>query len=144
MLCLASAGLVFIMGWLYMKYSEWYHLIFIVGATCWLAGNVLILTGDYYFFSAPWWMLFFLFTITAERMELARFVLLQKSRINLLTSFLGLSFISLLVPFHAGGKLLLGLSFALVCSDSIYPNVMTGQERFHWLNFIQIATMVRV
>ncbi|MEZ4722354.1 MAG: hypothetical protein R2813_10825 [Flavobacteriales bacterium] len=114
MLCFASAGLVFIMGWLYMKYSEWYHLIFIVGAACWLAGNVLILTGDYYFFSAPWWMLFFLFTITAERMELARFVLLQKSRIILLTSFLGLSFISLLVPFHAGGKLLLGLSFALV------------------------------
>lgn len=114
MLCLASLGLIGIMTWLYSKYNEWYHLIFIAGASCWLIGNVVILMGDHYFFAAPWWMLFFLLTITAERMELARFVLLQRSRIKLLVLFLSLAFVSLLIPFHNWGKELLGLSFALV------------------------------
>lgn len=114
MLCVASLGLIGIMTWIYSKYNEWHQLIFIVGASCWLIGNVVILTGDHYFFAAPWWMLFFLLTITAERMELARFVLLQKSRIILLVVFLSLAFTSLLLPFHGWGKELLGLAFILV------------------------------
>ncbi|MEX2597644.1 MAG: hypothetical protein WEC59_12015 [Salibacteraceae bacterium] len=111
LLVASSAGLVAIMIWLYYKYNEWHQIIFIVGAACWLIGNFSILVGDFYFFAAPWWMLFFLFVITAERIELAKFILIKLKSIALITAFLTTAFASMLLPFHSGGKEILGLGF---------------------------------
>lgn len=110
----ASLGFVVIMSFLYLRYKEWHHLIMIAGAGCWAVGNVLVFLRGNYFIAVPWWMLFFLFTITAERMELARFLLLKTSRVRWIVFFLALAFAGVLVPFHEWGQEIFGAGLAFV------------------------------
>lgn len=141
-LVMASVGLLVIMIVLYHRHAEWYQLIFIAGSAFWIIGNLSILVGDYYFFAAPWWMLFFLFVITAERLELARFILVKPMVIISCVVFLGLGFCAMLIPFHSSGKILLGLTFGalailLLVNDLAFKNLKkSGVHRFSGMALI--------
>ena len=43
------------------------------GAACWLAGNLVLLSGQPIASAVPWWIAFFVLTIGGERLELSRY-----------------------------------------------------------------------
>jgi hypothetical protein len=76
----ASAGLsiVFFIYW-FRERSLIYAIMF-AGACCWLTGNALLLKTNFYPTAIPWWMAFILLIITAERLELMKFLPVTKNQ----------------------------------------------------------------
>lgn len=67
-----AAGLVIIFIDIYRLQPIAPHAVMGAGALCWLAGNVLWLTGRPIHQATPWWMAFLVLTIAGERLELSR------------------------------------------------------------------------
>ncbi|MEQ1585628.1 MAG: hypothetical protein ABL895_07110 [Cyclobacteriaceae bacterium] len=79
-------------------------LLMLVGAGCLMVGNAMLIKTQFYPASFPWWMGFLLFTITAERIELSKFLPVSSNAKYLLLSFLTVFLLGLLIPFHGAGK----------------------------------------
>ncbi len=110
---LGSFGFMVMCGWFIYKYKEPYYYVFFVGAFCLLTGNSLLLKSNFYPASVVFWMLFLLFTIVAERLELTRFLPVSKKAHISLYAILTLMIIAAFLPFHSYGSSLLALSFLL-------------------------------
>ncbi len=111
-LLLGSAGLTAIYYFIYVKHKGMYLLIMMAGALCYFIGNAILLRSSFFPASVMWWIAFLLFTITGERLELSRFILLKNaSRKQLvLVFFLILFTLGIVVPFHSAGGYLIGIS----------------------------------
>ncbi|MEX0770472.1 MAG: hypothetical protein WD035_07060 [Balneolaceae bacterium] len=72
LLLFGSAGLTFVMSYLYYLQPRIYHLIMACGAASLLVGNVLYLTGYPVSSLVVWWAAFPILTIFGERLELNR------------------------------------------------------------------------
>jgi len=109
-LVISSAALTLVFLHYVFKHHTLIYLLMLVGAICWLIGNILLLTRSFYPFAFPWWMAFALFIIAAERLELMRFLpvsnLNKKIFVVLLMGFIG----GVLFSFHGTGKLICGLA----------------------------------
>jgi len=58
----------------YRRQPAFHTLVLILGATSWVAGNLLWSGGAALLIAVPWWMAFLVLTIAGERLELSRFL----------------------------------------------------------------------
>jgi hypothetical protein len=100
----ASLGLVFIYIFLAKKTEENNTLLMLIGAMCWLAGNVLLFQTHFYPTVFPWWIAFILFTIVGERLELSGFLPVPKWNKYLLIILLLVTLIGFMLPYHGMGR----------------------------------------
>jgi hypothetical protein len=78
------------------------------GAGCLLIGDVLLLNRQFYPMAFPWWMAFLLLTITAERLELSKFLPVTNLHKAILVALLSLFVLGLVFSFHGAGNILSG------------------------------------
>jgi hypothetical protein len=106
------AGLVFIaVYWTYLSGQfNVYLLPAMAGASCWVIGNIFLLSDGLYPKAFPWWMGFLLFTIVSERLELTRFLPVSPKAKTILYGALGLFLVGAILPYHDTGKIVLGFS----------------------------------
>ena len=110
LLILASLGLVVVfVHYLRLDRSLIYALM-LGGALHWLIGNIMLLTKNFYPLAFPWWVGFVLFIITAERLELTKFLPVSKFQKKLFTGLLMLFFTGVLFAFHGIGNILCGIA----------------------------------
>ncbi|RYZ24549.1 MAG: hypothetical protein EOO16_00145 [Chitinophagaceae bacterium] len=74
LLLAGSLGFSLLCAWLHWKHRELHYLVFVVGAACLAAGNLLLWKTGSYATAAGWWIAFLLLTIVAERLELSKFL----------------------------------------------------------------------
>lgn len=100
-----SAGLTIIYYLLYVKHKGMHLLIMLAGAMCYFIGNAILLNSSFYPSSVMWWIAFLFFTITGERLELSRFILLKNVfKKQAVFVILLLVFIAgIILPFHTFG-----------------------------------------
>ena len=79
-----SAVFVVVMATLARRQVGPVMLIMGVGAACWVAGNLLWLSGWPVYRVVLWWAVFPVLTISAERLELSRFVNIPRSAFSVL------------------------------------------------------------
>lgn len=136
LLAAGSAGFVLMCGFFVYRYSELYYYVFLAGALCLLAGNIILLKTHYYPGAVNWWIGFLLFTIVAERLELSRFLSLTNFKRNFLLVSLAATLLALLWPFRSNGNLALAVPIAmtgfwLLKYDMAKHSVkMKGQHRY--------------
>lgn len=99
-LIVAGAGLASMFIYFYQKSKELYHLVMLLGAVCWLTGNVLLLVKNMYPEPTAWWIGFLFLTIAGERLELTKFLPMTRVKRLALFSALVIFFAGLIAPFH--------------------------------------------
>lgn len=106
----SSAGLsiVFLLYWVRER-SLIYALMF-AGASCWFTGNVLLLMSNFYPPAIPWWMAFVLLIITAERLELMKFLPVTNAQKGLFISLLAAFLVACVLSFHGAGSYIAALA----------------------------------
>lgn len=103
-LILASAALSMVFFiYLTRDVSLVYAMMF-AGAVCWLVGNVLLRTQKFYPVALPWWMAFSLLIITAERIELMKFLPVSKLQKVMFILIQMIFLIGCLISFHGMGS----------------------------------------
>ncbi|WP_293692640.1 MULTISPECIES: hypothetical protein [unclassified Spirosoma] len=126
---------VIIYSFLHRFQEPFYYLLF-GGSLCLLIGHVFLLRTHFYPTAVPWWMAFLLLTITAERLELSRFVPLKPYQRLLLWLALGVFLVGVAQPFHGFGQSLTGVGMVLVGAWLLRFDMArrlllrTGQQRY--------------
>lgn len=106
----ASAGLVCVFLFYLIVHRDLIYTLMLVGGLCWFTGNLLLFTKHFYPLAFPWWIGFTLFIITAERIEITRFLPVTFKQKRYLIGFLSLFIMSVLFSFHGIGNLVSGLA----------------------------------
>lgn len=115
--------------------KPFYYLLF-GGSVCLLIGHIVLLRTHFYPTAVPWWMAFLLLTITAERLELSRFVPLKQYQRGLLWVALGIFLLGVAQPFHGIGQVVTGVGMVVVAAWLIRFDMArrlafrTGQHRY--------------
>jgi hypothetical protein len=113
-LLIGSLGLAVVFYIIIIKHADLPHRLMLVGAIAWLIGNLFLLLQSGYQSAILWWMAFLLITIVGERLELIRFLPISKAKRYVLIGFLLFFLIGCWLPFHLGGKNLMGIMMLLV------------------------------
>ncbi len=79
LLAAGSLGLVAIFAAINRRQLNWPHAVMGLGALAWLIGNGLWALGHPVFDVVGWWVAFLVLTISGERLELARVLLLKRA-----------------------------------------------------------------
>ncbi len=74
----ASLGLVISYFWWIRQTREPFYRIMMMGALGWVVATAGLIGGRSIILMVPWWMMFILFTIIGERIELSRFLPTKK------------------------------------------------------------------
>lgn len=90
------------------------YLLMLIGAVCWLTGNVLLFSKQFYPLAFPWWAAFALFVIVAERMELMQFLPVSRIKKQVLVAVLMLFLSGVVFSFHGIGNLLSGIALIVI------------------------------
>lgn len=112
-LILGGAGLTAIYYMLYVKHKGIHILIMMAGALCYFMGSVVLYNTSFYPSVVMWWIAFLFLTITGERLELSRFILLKNTvkKQGALIILIILFIVSIFLPFHSTiGSLLSAVS----------------------------------
>lgn len=131
-----SLGFVGMCSYFIYKYRELYYTVFLAGAVCLFAGTVILYLTNSYPHVVPWWIAFLLFTIVAERLELSRFLVLNRWKRNGLLAALAFTLVSLLLPATAQGSYWFAASLVAVAAwllkyDMAWRSVkVPGQHRY--------------
>lgn len=91
-----------------LKTKDMIYSVMLCGSLCWLAGNFMLASKAFYPAAFPWWMGYILFIITAERLELTKFLPVKPQQKNILIVFLLTYIVGALWSFHAGGNWISG------------------------------------
>lgn len=139
-----SAGLFLIqVSYLYLHPRDLSMILMAVGAGCLIVGNSMLMYKQFYPAAFPWWMGFLLFTITAERLELSKFLPVTKNAKHLLLFFLGLFLTGLLVPFHGMGKYFSALAMTSVAIWMLQHDVIRiGLKKEGLTRFSSVALLI--
>lgn len=135
-LLLSGIGLGYIYFKLYLQFNEIYLLIMLCGALCWSIGNGILIKTSFYPQAVTWWIAFLFFTITAERIELSRYLQLSVTRKVILLILLAVFIIGIFVPFHDIGGYIIAFSFIgtsvwLLVNDMASRSIIKeGQHRY--------------
>lgn len=135
-LLLSGIGLCYIYFKLYLQFNEVYLLIMLCGALCWSIGNVILIKTSFYPQAVTWWIAFLFFTVSAERIELSRYLQLSNTRKVILLILLAVFIIGIFVPFHEAGGFIIAFSFIgtsiwLLVNDMASRSIMKeGQHRY--------------
>src|SRR6476661_503056 len=63
LLCMGSTGFLLLCFYFIFRYRELYYYVFLAGAICLLAGDLILVSTHNYVPAVPWWMGFLFFTI---------------------------------------------------------------------------------
>lgn len=139
-----SVGLFFIHGYYTKLYPRDLSIkLMLAGAGCLVVGNVMLMKTQFYPASFPWWMGFLLFTITAERIELSKFLPVSANARYLLIGFLGLFLFGLLIPFHSAGKYLSAVAMMGIALWMLKHDVMRiGLKKNGLTKFSSVALLI--
>ncbi|WP_276370132.1 hypothetical protein [Chryseolinea sp. H1M3-3] len=110
LLILASSGLILVFTIYLIRERSLIYTLMLAGAINWLIGNILLLTKNFYPLAFPWWLGFILFVITAERLELIRFLPVSALKKKFFVGFLVSFVIGVGISFHGIGNMVSGLS----------------------------------
>jgi hypothetical protein len=141
MLITSSAALAVVFLYYFRTQQTAIYVLMLLGALCWLTGNVLLLTRFFYPLAFPWWVAFALFIITAERLELMKFLPVSRFDKKVIVSLLFVFLAGVLFSFHGTGIRKTGTAkFAAVSLLSGYiALLMTGIFFFalsdQWLTY---------
>jgi hypothetical protein len=106
-LLVGAAALTAVCGYFARKHRENHQYLLALGAAFLFAGHVVLLRTGFYPRAVPYWMAFLLFTITAERLELTKFLPVKTLYKRFLWLFLGVFGVGVTMPFHSAGNVLL-------------------------------------
>lgn len=139
-----SVGLFMIHAYyLYLHPRDLSVLLMLIGAGCLITGNAMLITSQFYPASFPWWMGFLLLTITAERIELSKFLPVSSNTKYLLLSFLVLFLLGLLIPFHGTGKYLSAIAMIGIALWMLKHDVMRiGLKKNGLMRFSSVALLI--
>jgi hypothetical protein len=110
LLLAASVGLSFVFLLYFLKERSLIYAIMFAGSLSWACGNVLIASEEFYPLAVPWWMAFILLIISAERLELMKFLPVSRKQKLVFTLFLALFVVGAILTFHGFGSLVGGAS----------------------------------
>ncbi len=114
LLILASAALSGVFLYYFLKEKDLIYLLMTGGGVCWLVGNMVLASSHFYPSAFPWWMGFILFIITAERLELTKFLPVKDTLKQLLAGLLMTYLAGVVVSFHAGGQWISGIALIAI------------------------------
>lgn len=138
LLVVAGTGLVGVFYTIYRRHPTIDVLTMALGAVMWLIGNLLWLFRQPAYTAASWWAGFLILTIAAERLEISRVLLLNKTSRNLFKAALAVFSIGLLgslavldVGLRVAGVGLFGFGVWLLRFDLARRTILkTGLTRF--------------
>jgi hypothetical protein len=110
MLITASAGLCFVFLYYLVTQKHFIYLLMFAGSISWLIGNIILMSERFYPAAFPWWAAFVLFIITAERLELMKFLPVTKIQKAVFSVLLFLFLLGTVLSFHAQGNILCGIA----------------------------------
>lgn len=116
LLTTGSLGLSLIMHLQTLKHPKFHSALLYGGAVSWFIGNFLAWQTGLIAAGSTWWIGFLLFTIVGERLELSQFLPVPSWSQNALKSLLALFTVGLIVPFHAWGNEIMGISALLIAA----------------------------
>lgn len=131
-----ALGMAIIIYSFLIRFREPFYYLLFAGSLALLIGHIFLLRTHFYPTAVPWWMAFLLLTITAERLELSRFVPLKSYQRLLLWLALGLFGVGVAQPFHGFGQSVTGMGMVfvgtwLLCFDMARRLLFrTGQHRY--------------
>lgn len=139
-----SVGLFIIQAYyLYLHPRDLSIILMLIGAGCLIIGNAMLIRTQFYPASFPWWMGFLLFTITAERIELSKFLPVSSNAKYLLLSFLAAFLLRLLIPFHGTGKYLSAIAMIGIAIWMLKHDVMRiGLKKEGLTKFSSVALLI--
>ncbi len=139
-----SIGLFGIHMWyLYLYPRDLSALLMLAGAGCLVVGNGMLIHEKFYPSAFPWWMGFLLLTITAERLELSKFLPVSTGVKYFLLGLLTLFLTGILMPFYGIGKYVSGASFLCIAVWMLrYDVIRVGLKKDGLTRFSSIALMV--
>jgi hypothetical protein len=115
LLITASAGLCIALFMYLIANRGLIYLMMLVGAACWLVGNILLMTSNFYALAIPWWMAFVLSIISSERVELMKFLPVTEGNKKFLAFLLSLFVAASALSFHGLGSIVSGVVLAGIC-----------------------------
>ncbi|MBI3360766.1 MAG: hypothetical protein HY023_06610 [Chloroflexi bacterium] len=138
LIAIGSLGMVLIFAAINRARPDWAHATMGVGALLWLMGNILWLLGQPVYHVVPWWAGFLVLTISGERLELARVLLLKRTTLVLFLAANGFFLASLLLSLadlgtgvRFGGIGLIAIALWLLRFDIARKTIQqTGLTRF--------------
>ncbi len=118
-------------------------ILMLIGAGSLMVGNVMLMKTQFYPSSFPWWMGFLLFTITAERIELSKFLPVSASMKKLLAGFLVLFLLGIVAPFHGIGKYVSALAMIGIAIWMLRHDVIRiGLKKKGLIKFSSVALLI--
>ncbi|MBK5277691.1 MAG: hypothetical protein JJE09_02395 [Bacteroidia bacterium] len=121
-----SIGLFFILAYyLYLYPRDLSALIMLGGAACLVIGNAMLVQVKFYPSTLPWWMGFIVLTITAERLELTKFLPVSKNAKYILCCFLILFLLGAIIDFHGMGKYISGIALLSIATWMLKHDVIS-------------------
>ena len=129
---LAAVGLIAASGVAIQRQLATFTVVLLLGAVCWLLGNLAWLASGDIALAVPWWLLFLVITIAGERLELTRFLPTPPIAQKLFIAIVGMLLLGAALDtdrlFAAG---LVALALWLLQYDIARRNIVTqGLTRF--------------
>lgn len=103
-------GLTIVYLNLYAKHKNFYLLLLLSGALCYVIGNALLIKSSFYPPTVMWWIAFLFLTIAGERLEFSRFLNISGTKQTVLVILLLLFVAGIVSPFHSIGGYILAFS----------------------------------
>jgi hypothetical protein len=110
---IGSGGLTALLAVLARRRPDFAGALLVIGAVCWLIGNLLWVTGRAIPYVVPWWMGFLVVTIAGERLELSRLRRPSKAARAQFSAIMALLAVSLLAGLVAPQPAFRGLGLSL-------------------------------
>lgn len=110
----ASTGLAVVFIYYLLKEKNLIYVLMSAGALSWLTGNLLLITERFYPLAFPWWLAFALLIITAERLELMKFLPVAAGTKSILLALLTAYLVGAVLSFHGPGNLVCGLALIAI------------------------------
>jgi hypothetical protein len=112
------------------------------GAACLLVGEAMLFKKQFYPAAFPWWMGFLVFTITAERLELTKFLPVTAQARRALMAFLFAFIAGLIFPFHQVGNYISGFSMIAIALWMLRHDVISVGLRKEGLTRFSAASLL--
>lgn len=132
----ASLGLTIVFCIYLMRERTLIYLLTTLGGAAWLAGNITLLRDAFYPAAYPWWAAFTLLVISAERLELMKFLPVSQRSKNIFCVLLLMFVVGIIISFHGTGNIisgcaLIGISAWLMRFDLVSISVKkTGLTKY--------------
>ncbi len=139
-----AAGLMMVLGfYAYRHPKDLATILMMAGAGCLLIGDVMLLKRQFYPMAFPWWMAFLLLTITAERLELSKFLPVTIRHKATLVALLSLFVLGLVFSFHGSGNIMSGCAAIGVSLWMLRHDVMgIGLKKQGLVRFSAVALVI--